>query len=530
MLRRGLQVRFMMVVVTITTLLAIVAAVVSYRLGYERALDGGRTTVNGLITAIEKSASIGAYAQDRILLQEIIDGIAQHELVARVVVVDNHGQVLVTRQAGRGGRGADSGEAIRRQLVSPFDRNEMVGEIRVFADVGHMQKTARRDANSLAIMFVLQSVVLAALIFVMGNKLVSKPIVKLAGLLRTMKPGTSEQLNLLPGHEQDEIGSLVDGANALLRANQDALHKERDLRAEIQKMEAQYRQIFDSSSAGIFVLGTDGRLINCNPTALRILGLNLNDMQTLKGQDFVRRAFARPDRALNLIDEATRCGETVSDDLELLQRSDAPRWVHCLISVQGDSHWIEGVMYDITERKRAEADVQHQAEHDSLTGLRNRAACDLALDHFMAEATVNMVPVSVLYIDLDGFKQVNDQLGHKAGDLVLIECARRLKSALRRSSDLVGRVGGDEFVAALYGVGPSDPVLSQIAADMVQALCEPIVLDDGRVAHVGASVGIACFPTHGPNRKQVLSAADEAMYGVKHSGKNAFAVAYHAVS
>ncbi len=520
----------MMVVITITTLLAIVAAVMSYKLGYERALDGGRTTVNGLITAIEKSASIGAYAQDRVLLQEVIDGISQHELVAKVVVVDNRGGVLVSKQSRQVVGGKDEADVIRRPLMSPFDRAEVVGEIQVTADVGHMQKTARRDANALAIMFVLQSVLLAGLIFFMGNQLVSKPIVKLAGLLRTMKPGTTEQLDLPSGHEQDEIGSLVDGANALLRANQEALHKERDLRAEIEKMEAQYRQIFDSSSAGIFVLGADGHLINCNPTALRFLGLNLGTMQALKGEDFVRRVFARPDRALNLIDEATRCGETVSDDLELLHHGDSPNWVHCLISVQGDSHWIEGVMYDITERKRAEADVLHQAEHDSLTGLRNRAACDLALDHFIAEATVNQVPVSMLYIDLDGFKQVNDQLGHKAGDLVLVECARRLKAALRRSSDLVGRVGGDEFVAALYGVGLSDVVLSQIAADMVRSLCEPIVLEDGQVAHVGASVGIACFPIHGPNRKQVLAAADEAMYGVKHSGKNAFAVAYHALS
>lgn len=526
MRRHGLQVRFMMAVVLITTVLAMVAAVVSYGLGYERALAAGRGTVNGLITAVEKSASIGAYAQDRVLLQEVIDGIAQHELVAQVEVLDTTGHPLVTRRSVRDGVQKMAGEVVSRDLLSPFDRSEKVGRIRVTADNVHMENSARADAKALAWMFVTQSVVLALLIFGLGNQLVSKPIVRLASLLRTMKPGTSEELGQLPGHEHDEIGSLVDGANALLRSNHLALNKERELRAEIEEMEAQYRQIFDSSSAGIFVLGRDGHLINCNPTALRVLGVKLDEMQRLKAKDFVRQVFARPDRALNLIDEAARCGETVSDDLELIHHGDLPRWVHCLISVQGDSHWIEGVMYDITERKRAEAHTQHQAEHDSLTGLRNRAACDVALDHFMAEATVNHVPVSVLYIDLDGFKQVNDRLGHKAGDLVLIECANRLRSALRRSSDLVGRIGGDEFVAGLYGVGPADPVLSQIASDIVESLCQPITLDDGQVAYVGASVGIACYPIHGPNRKQILSAADEAMYGVKHSGKNAYALAY----
>ncbi|MDE2076346.1 MAG: diguanylate cyclase [Burkholderiales bacterium] len=519
----------MLAVFTVTSVLTLIAAMAAYQLGYRRALDAGRATLNGLIAAIEKSASIGAYAHDTVLLQEVIDGIAQHELVSKVEVIDPDGRVLVSKSPSRDNPPSSGGEVVHRNLLSPFDRSEKVGEIRVTADVDHMERTAQRDANALAWMFVLQSVVLAVVIYVLGNRLMSQPIVKLAGLLRLMKPGTSEQLIVPKGHEHDEIGSLVDGANALLRTNQEALHKERDLRAQIEKMEAQYRQIFDSSSAGIFVLAHDGVLINCNPTALRVLGLALEDMQVLKGQDFIKRVFARPDRALNLIDEAARCGETVADDLELLHEGDSAKWVHCLISVQGESNWIEGVMYDITERKLAEADALHQAEHDSLTGLRNRAACDMALDHFIAEAAVNHVPVSVLYIDLDGFKQVNDHFGHKAGDQVLIECARRIKTSLRRSSDLVGRVGGDEFVAALYGVGPTDQVLCQVAGDIVYALCQPIPVEGDQVAYVGASVGIAVFPIHGPSRKQVLSAADEAMYGVKHSGKNSFALAYQAV-
>lgn len=523
--RKGLQLRFMMVVITITTLLAIIAGVTSYKLGYEQVLLGGKTTVNGLISAVEKSAAIGAYAQDRVLLQEVIDGISQHELVAKVEVVDAGGRGLVIKRHHKEHENTNGFDVIARTLVSPFDASEKVGEIRVTTDLVHMQEAARRDAKILSVMFVMQAVALALMIYLVGDRLVSRPIVSLASILRRMTPGTAERLDVPPGHERDEIGSLVDGANALLAANQDALQNERQLRSQIEKMEAQYRQIFDASSAGIFVLGPDGRLINCNPTALRLLGIGLHDMQSLKGSDFIRGVFARPDRALNLIDEATRCGETVSDDLELVHKGEANSWVHCLISVQGDSKWIEGVMYDITDRKMAEADALHQAEHDSLTGLRNRAACDVTLDHFIAEGSNNQQPVSVLYIDLDGFKQVNDQLGHKAGDQVLITCANRLKASMRRSSDLVGRIGGDEFVAALYGVGPGDAVLCQVAADMIAALREPIVLEDGQVAQIGASIGIATYPQHGHNRKQVLAAADEAMYGVKHSGKNAYALA-----
>ena len=197
----------MMAVVLITSMLAIAAAVASYRLGYERALSAGRGTVNNLITAVEKSASIGAYAQDRVLLQEVIDGIAQHELVAKVEVLDTRGELLVTRLSSRNKAVQIAGEVVVRDLLSPFDRSEKVGRIRVTADNVHMENSARTEAKTLALMFVMQSVVLALLIFGLGNQLVSKPIVRLASLLRNMKPGTSEELSRLHGHEDDEIGS-----------------------------------------------------------------------------------------------------------------------------------------------------------------------------------------------------------------------------------------------------------------------------------------------------------------------------------
>ncbi|MDO9236402.1 MAG: diguanylate cyclase [Aquabacterium sp.] len=524
---RGLQFRFMAMVVAITALLSIAAGTAAYLLSYQRATSNGETTLHGLMSAIEKSAAIGVYAQDKVLLQELIDGLAQNPLVAKVEVIDAKGHTLVSHinQSEHGTQGETKTSTVSRRLISPFDKGEHLGAVVITEDLVHMQQLAAKEAQPLSVMFVLQSVLLAIAIYIMGDRLVSQPIVRLAKALRRMQAGSSDQLRIPTGHEMDEIGSLVGGANALLKTNQEALSKERDLRTEVERMEAQYRQIFDSSSAGIFVLGPDGRLINCNPTVLRILGLTLESMQQLRGYDFVSSVFSRPDRALNLIDAAMRCGETLSDDMELSRSTGDPRWVHCLISVQGASQCVEGVMYDITERKHIEAKTLHQAAHDGLTGLSNRAACDDGLDHFIVEAARTHESVSVLYIDLDGFKRVNDLMGHKAGDQVLMQCAQRMKACLRRSSDVIGRVGGDEFVVGLYGVGSNDAILDKIASEIVQSLCEPIVLDNGQIARVGASVGMACFPLHGNTRKQVLAEADQAMYAVKHSGKNAYAMA-----
>jgi diguanylate cyclase (GGDEF)-like protein len=235
-----------------------------------------------------------------------------------------------------------------------------------------------------------------------------------------------------------------------------------------------------------------------------------------------------------MIREAMDSGRTVSADLELRQPGDVLRWVHCLISVQGAAAdgaepadapqpLIEAVMYDVTERKRAEHRVRHQAEHDALTGLKNRAGFDLHLDRLLS-ATAQ--PLGLIFIDLDGFKRVNDTLGHEAGDEVLRACAARLKQAVRRSADVIGRLGGDEFAVVMERVAPGDGVLTQTAAAIQRALSEPIALAGGQVVHVGASLGLACAPLHGRVRAQLVQAADAAMYEVKRTGKNTFAMAW----
>ena len=242
-------------------------------------------------------------------------------------------------------------------------------------------------------------------------------------------------------------------------------------------MEAQYRQIFDSSSVGIFVLDENGRLINGNPTVSRVVGLSMDELRRLSEDDFISRVFNRPEQVRQMIDEAVARGETVSADLELVQQGDERRWVHCLISVQrADGQTVEGVIYDITERKSDENAVRHRAEHDALTQLKNRAAGQATLERFVADARARDAVLTVACIDLDGFKQINDRHGHAAGDEVLVACADRMRAAVRRSSDLVARLGGDEFLIALRDVGPGDAVLIQVMRALIDGLALPIRL------------------------------------------------------
>jgi diguanylate cyclase (GGDEF)-like protein/PAS domain S-box-containing protein len=169
---------------------------------------------------------------------------------------------------------------------------------------------------------------------------------------------------------------------------------------------------------------------------------------------------------------------------------------------------------DVTTFERAEAELREQALHDALTGLPNRTLLDDRLRSAIAVAQRQDAPLSLLLLDLDGFKGVNDSWGHHAGDLVLVEIAARLSGSLRES-DTAARLGGDEFVLLL----PATPLLGAIEAAraLVDFIVAPIIVD-GKPLTVGASIGIAVFPNHGRDADVLLAAADSAMYDAKHSG------------
>lgn len=178
-----------------------------------------------------------------------------------------------------------------------------------------------------------------------------------------------------------------------------------------------------------------------------------------------------------------------------------------------------GTRQDITERKQAEEKIHHLANHDALTGLpslrlaRDRLA--MAMNHAHRYNTM----AAVMFIDLDGFKTVNDTLGHDAGDEVLKHVAQRLLACVRET-DTVARIGGDEFLLIATGLHTPENA-SQIAEKVIQFVSQPIIFN-GRQAVVGASIGIALFPDHGNDKDQLIKQADEAMYSVKNASKNGF--------
>jgi len=174
---------------------------------------------------------------------------------------------------------------------------------------------------------------------------------------------------------------------------------------------------------------------------------------------------------------------------------------------------------DVTDDKLTEAELLYRAQHDSLTGLGNRALFDSILEQATARASRHPgYSVGLLFIDLDGFKAINDVHGHGAGDEVLKAIAQRL-SERRRRNDIVCRLGGDEF--AWLAEGPSPLFLDTLAQSIIAEVCRPISIGNAHVK-VGCSIGISLFPEMAADSASLVRQADGAMYVVKQHGKNAY--------
>jgi diguanylate cyclase (GGDEF)-like protein len=178
-------------------------------------------------------------------------------------------------------------------------------------------------------------------------------------------------------------------------------------------------------------------------------------------------------------------------------------------------------LHDVTERRAAEQALAFRADHDTLTGLANAVRLRQDLDSALARADRDGGRVAVLYLDLDGFKQVNDTFGHDVGDAVLVAVTERL-TGIRRSGELLARVGGDELVMLAESFPPGYEV--RIAERVLGALDAPLQAG-GRTLRIGLSIGVAVYPDNASDADGLLRAADEAMYEAKRSGRDTYRVA-----
>jgi diguanylate cyclase (GGDEF)-like protein len=171
------------------------------------------------------------------------------------------------------------------------------------------------------------------------------------------------------------------------------------------------------------------------------------------------------------------------------------------------------------ELKQSASQLQYQATHDTLTGLPNRQLFQERLAQALDWAMTNTQQVALLFMDLDGFKLINDTLGHDIGDLLLKAVAQRLTRSLR-GSDTIARLGGDEFTVILPAI-PSSNDAARVADKILQTLAQPFLIE-GQTIYVTSSIGLSLYPKDGEDADALVKAADTAMYQAKELGKNRY--------
>lgn len=320
------------------------------------------------------------------------------------------------------------------------------------------------------------------------------------------------------------VSSVVGGNEAKLFWH--IIRKLYDSQEEARKSQIRLQAVIHNVREGIISIGPSGIIDNANPAVEQVFGYAPEE---LIGRN-VSILMPEPDRSEHdaRLDRYHRTGEkhVIGNYCEVVALHKDGHTFQLELNVaemafEGKKHFV-AMTRDISDRKEAEEKLTQLAMYDQLTGLANRTLFLDRLELYLAQARRAKNNAALLFIDLDGFKGVNDTQGHQIGDALLKEVGKRLRDCTRES-DILARMGGDEFTACLTQLTDPEQVI-MVAEKMIAALHQPMELE-GQTCHIGASIGIAIYPNHAEHSGTLLSMADTAMYQAKAHGKNTFFVA-----
>jgi diguanylate cyclase (GGDEF)-like protein/PAS domain S-box-containing protein len=286
--------------------------------------------------------------------------------------------------------------------------------------------------------------------------------------------------------------------------------------------EEKYRTIIENIEDGYYEVDLAGNFTFVNDAACRIQGYTRDEMIGMNNREYMDKKTAQ--KVYKIFNTVLRTGKsTIISHWQIIRKDGSQRDVESSVSLMrdasGNPRGFRGVIRDITARKQAEEELQYRATHDLLTDLPNRLLFSDRLSLGLAQAQRNHKKLAVMLLDLDYFKDVNDTMGHSAGDRLLRVVGNRLTELLR-SGDTVARVGGDEFLLLLSEIGGIEDA-NTIAQKILEAFRRPFILDDHEIM-ITTSIGVAIFPDDGDNADILVKYADVAMYRAKDKGRDNF--------
>jgi diguanylate cyclase (GGDEF)-like protein/PAS domain S-box-containing protein len=296
----------------------------------------------------------------------------------------------------------------------------------------------------------------------------------------------------------------------------------RDADSEKEEALLRYTELFDFAPIGYLILDRISTIRQLNLQGASLLG---HERSNLTGRLFV--SYLTDEHRVKFNDclaKAFSTGNKLNCEI-LIQVDEHNLWLSLEANIGIAATNCLVAMNDITERKIAEEKLKRLANYDLLTNLPNSALLADRLNQSMVQCQRNNRSLAVAYLDLDGFKSINDSYGHSVGDELLITVSHRMKEALRegdtlREGDMLARIGGDEFIAVMVNldnINDKRPVLERL----LKAAADPVSVGD-ELMQVSASIGVTIYPQDGVNAEQLIRHADQAMYVAKQAGKNRY--------
>ncbi|NRB40902.1 MAG: EAL domain-containing protein [Pseudomonadales bacterium] len=328
----------------------------------------------------------------------------------------------------------------------------------------------------------------------------------------------ADEAQALLQHSLDTTSKNLEARNRDLKAQLDKQHK---TQIELNQTLDLMRSTLEASMEAVLVIDSIGKPIVFNDNFLRLWNLSRHELEISDAEKIYQAVefhLVNNDHFCMQVQRLQRGsynhGHKTSETYELLDG----RVVECdgIIDEHVGTVWS---FREITEKYRQEERILHQAHHDGLTGLPNRVLLNDRVAHAIGKSQRKNGSMALFYLDLDGFKNINDSLGHDAGDYLLISVAQRLKDATR-IEDTVARVGGDEFVILLEETAGQQNIIC-IAERVLEALQEPVVYRQHEL-YTSTSIGVALFPGDGQTTAELSKNADIALYQAKKEGKNRF--------
>jgi len=472
-----------------------------------------------LLDTIENTASIACFVRDQTLAAEVARGLLKNSTVLGVeiktdneVLASNYRHPLTPQV---------SQERLVRTIYSPFISDESIGQIEIYPNTEEIDRLVRQNVYFVATLLVMQLIAVVIAIVIVVLHWIVNPIKGMSDYLHHMDAAAGDRLKLPRGHTHTEVGRLAEDINSLAGRLVISLEDERQLRLQREMDEKKYRAIFDNAETGIFISDQEGQIESANPALIRLL--ELSNAANPSAHRISNLAWVLPACTEELISVCAGNNILSENDLELISGNGAIRWLNLVLSPIGENR-VQGLVSDITERKQIENLARMQAVTDPLTGIANRPGFERMLlsaiqQGELAEKGSEDVGFTLMQIDLDGFKRINEALGLPVGDEVLKMVGKRICHYLK-PTDIVARLGGDEFAVILLGITSSEST-TVIAERLLRSLEKNYDIETTQIK-LCASIGITIYPNDGNDMPFLLRNVELALDHARSNGGNCF--------